>query len=436
MLTSLPFYTPIYRNLHRELPRFPKFVRPICVLSDPNMPIKKRSRYTPKNERLHLNGKLIERMCRADCDYHVKDDEVRKLHVKVTPAGAKTFLLRYRNADGVERKLKLGNFPDMNVTTARRLASENLLRVSQGSDPSADKSAKRRGDTFQEFSDRFMIEYAEVKLRPKSIQNYRQILNGALLPHLGGKKMRSITRSDLQQFQKSYRHRKYQANRAVMLTRRIFNYAEEMGDVPENSNPAKGVTLFKEDRRERLLSKDEMNKIGDAIRKLSKEKPNAVYAYRAIQTLFLTGCRTGEALRLRWSGVDFERETLNFPQTKTEPRKQDMTDELIELLRDLQSQNFSEWVFPGRDPGKHLTDLKKSWTAILREAEIDGVRLHDIRHTIISDLANNTDLATAAAIAGHKTIRATAIYVHARSESIKHALSAAAAQNAGLIIKD
>ncbi|HEY9038604.1 MAG TPA: tyrosine-type recombinase/integrase [Roseovarius sp.] len=400
------------------------------------MPIKKRSLYRPENQRLRLTAKLINSMAAGRSDYHVKDDEVRKLNLKVTPAGNKVFLLRYRNSDGIERKLKLGNYPDMNVAIARRRANEELLKIAQGDDPSATRSARRTEPTFEEYSLRFMANYAEVKLKPNTIRDYRRLFCTAINPNIGSQKLRLIKQADLEQLQKKLQTTPYQCNRAVGLVRRVYNYAQQMGDLPAGLNPAQYLKSFKEKRRERLFSDDEMIRIGRAILNLKRLNPSAIYAYSAIQFLFLTGCRKNEALRMKWCEVDFDRGIVEFSETKTDARKQALSDQLRGILQSLPSQAFSEWVFPGPDVSKHIVNISKSWSAILKEARIEHVRLHDIRHTVLSDIANATDLPTAAAIGGHKSIQSTMRYVHGRSENTNRALRAAAAKKGSFLIAE
>ncbi|MBL4768162.1 MAG: tyrosine-type recombinase/integrase [Rhodobacteraceae bacterium] len=400
------------------------------------MPIKKRLPYMPKNERLHLTAKLIDSLATDKSDYHVKDDELRKLHLKVTPAGNKRFLLRYRNSDGVERKLKLGNYPDMNVAIARRRAGEELLKISQGADPSAAKSANRSEATFEEYSWKFIENHAEVQLRPNTVYGYKGLLKKVVNPAIGNKKLRLVATADLLELRKKLRGTPYLSNRAIGLVRKIFNYAHQAGDLPDDTNPAKGIPQFKENWRERLFSEDEMIRIGQAIALLKKEKPSAIYAYSAIQFLFLTGCRKNEALGMKWADIDTEREFLEFVKTKTDPRTQKLTDELSGLLSRLPSKEFSQWVFPGPDSTKHIVNISKSWAAVLQKARIEHARLHDIRHTILSDIANATDLPTAAAIGGHKTIQSTMRYVHGRTESTNRALRDAAAKTGSFLIVD
>lgn len=400
------------------------------------MPIKKRSPYTPRNARLHLTAKLIDSLGIASSDYHVKDDEVRKLHVKITPAGNKSFLLRYRNIDGVERKLRLGTYPDMNVAVARRVAGEELLKISQGADPSAAKSANRLEETFELYGRSFIEDYAEVQLKPTTVHGYRGLLNKVINPAIGHKKLQAVSSADMAALRKKLRSTPYLSNRAIGLIRKIYNHAQQAGDLADGVNPAKGIPQFKEKWRERLFSEDEMTRIGQAIATLKVEKPSEIYAYSVIQFLFLTGCRKSEALRMKWDDIDMERGILEFTETKTDPRKQIVSEQLAGLLQSLPSHEFSNWVFPGPDARNHLVNVAKSWATVLRRAEIEHARLHDIRHTVLSDIANDTDLPTAAAIGGHKSIQSTMRYVHGRSENTNRALREAAARKGGFLIVD
>lgn len=400
------------------------------------MPITKRSPYIPKNQRLHLSAKLIDSMGIGSADYHVKDDAVTKLHLKVTPAGNKSFLLRYRNADGIERKLRLGTYPDMNVSTARRMAETELLKISQGADPSAIKSANRHEATFEEYSASFIENYAEVQLKRNTVHGYKGLLKEVINPVIGGKKLRAVAAADIVALKKKLRSTPYLSNRAIGLVHKIYNHAQQAGDLPDGINPAKGIPKFKEKGRERLFSEDEMVRIGQAIASLKAEKPSALYAYCAIQFLFLTGCRKSEALRIKWADIDMERGILEFTETKTDPRKQILSEQLAGLLQSLPSRNFSEWVFPGPDANKHIVNITKSWATVLKRAKADHARLHDIRHTVLSDIANATDLPTAAAIGGHKSIQSTMRYVHGRTESTNRALREAAASKGSFLIVD
>ena len=322
----------------------------------------------------------------------------------------------------------------MNVSTARRMAETELLKISQGADPSATRSANRHETTFEEYGVSFIENYAEVQLKKNTVHGYKALLKEVINPAIGREKLRAVAAADIVALKKRLRSTPYLSNRAIGLVHRIYNHAQQAGDLPEGINPAKGIPKFKEKGRERLFSDHEMARIGKSIASLKAEKPSALYAYCVIQFLFLTGCRKSEALRIKWADIDMERRILAFTETKTDPRKQVLSDQLYGLLQNLPSRNFSVWVFPGPDANKHLVNISKSWATVLKRAKIEHARLHDIRHTVLSDIANATDLPTAAAIGGHKSIQSTMRYVHGRTESTNRALREAAASKGNFII--
>ena len=388
----------------------------------------------PGPDPIRLTTALIRDLLPRSRDYFVRDAEVRRLQLKVTPAGSKSFILRYRNAHGRERKQKIGDFPDVNVTVARRLAGEALLRVASGMDPAEEKKKRRKEATFSEYSAIFMLEHAEIHLRSAStVKDYRRWLNRILLPRLGNQPMRLITRSDVEQLMRDWQSTPYQANRAIGLLKTIFNHAIENGILKNEGNPTHRVKRFKEEGRERLLSLDEQERLGTAIKELRKTNPENSSTYDAIIFLFLTGCRRGEALRLEWQDIDFERKILRFSRTKTVPRTHYMSDALIEFLRGIDTHIYSDFVFPGRNPDQPLSDPKKSWARIQKMAGIHGVRIHDIRHTVLSDVAAETDIQTAALVGGHRSLASTMRYVHGRSETARNALQKTSMARSGLL---
>ena len=383
-----------------------------------------------------LNSGFIASLQPGASDYLVADEEQRKLKLKVTPAGNKSFILRYRNVQGVERKLKLGDWPDLNTTVARKMAAEALLNVATGLDPAADQQSKRSGNTLSNVADTFMRDYAALHLRPKTISNYQSYMKSSALSQVMKRPIAGITRQDISDVQRQSSPTRYQSNRLVGFIRRLFNYAIDIGKVPRGQNPTDGVKLLKEAPRERLLSRAELSSIGQKVQTLRYSYPESGPAFDAITFLFMTGCRKREALDLLWKDVDFERSTIFFRKTKTDPRKQQMSEALRSFLNLLPSKSYSPYVFPGRTPERPLENVRKPWDKIRLSLGLDRLRVHDIRHTVLSDIAAESDLQTAALVGGHKSIRSTIRYVHGRSEEASRALGASAARTSKLFLSN
>ena len=110
----------------------------------------------------------------------------------------------------------------------------------------------------------------------------------------------------------------------------MYVFAWPEGHVPEGTNPARRIEKFKEHRRERFLTGEELERLGAAIREaetkgipwdVDEAKPNAKhlpkaknrftkigpFAAAAIRLLLFTGCRLREILHLKWEHVDMER---------------------------------------------------------------------------------------------------------------------------------
>ena len=372
-----------------------------------------------------LSQSSIAALKPGDRDYFVRDTEVRGLQVKVTPAGNKSFVIRYRNGDGRERKHKLGNYPALNASAARRMAQELLGQVALGEDPTAGRLARKRDICFKEYAERFLAEHVEVHLATSTAAEYRRLLERYLFTKLGRVRMSSITREDFEAIKRELRDTPHQANRVLAVSRKLFNHAIQNGHAEVTTNPVQFVKSFKEHPRERILSKSEQERVANAIAELRVKYPENTPSYDAIVFLFLTGRRRSEVLQLRWRDIDFERNVIHYRKTKTDPQKSSMTPDMREFLLSIKATSNSEHVFPGRVEGKPLADPKRSWDSIKRLAGLEGVRLHDIRHTVISEVTANSDLQSAALVAGHKSLQSTMRYVHGLSSVAADALQKA-----------
>lgn len=174
--------------------------------------------------------------------------------------------------------------------------------------------------------------------------------------------------------------------------------------MPEGYNPARGVEKFKETARERFLNADELERLGAAIREaetiglpwdMDDAAPNAKHLPRskritkisrwatgAVRLLILTGCRLREILHLKWEYVDFERGALFLPDSKTGKKTVVLNAPALAVLAGL--ERIGPYVIPGDDIEKPRSDLKRPWAAVSKRAGLQGVRLHDLRHTYAS----------------------------------------------------
>jgi integrase len=86
-------------------------------------------------------------------------------------------------------------------------------------------------------------------------------------------------------------------------------------------------------------------------------------------------------------------------------------------------------IFPGKD-GKPLTEIKHFWASVCRRAGIEGVRIHDLRHTHAAILASlGLSLPIIGRLLGHTQAATTQRYAHLMDDPLR-----AAAERAGAII--
>ena len=225
----------------------------------------------------------------------------------------------------------------------------------------------------------------------------------------------------------------YQANRTLGVLSKTFNHAELWELRPDGSNPCRHVKRFKEEKRERFLSDGEYHRLGAALGEIKAEGSETAAAITAIRLLILTGCRLSEIRKLRWEHVDLAAAELRLPDTMTGAKVVHMGDPAIAVLWGIDRQHETPWVIAGRKPGSHLTDLQHPWRHIRARAELDDVRIHDLRHSFASGgLLVGEGLPMIGKLLGHTQVQTTARYAHLANDPVKSAANRIANRIAGV----
>ena len=142
----------------------------------------------------------------------------------------------------------------------------------------------------------------------------------------------------------------------------------------------------------------------------------------AIRLLMLTICRSGEVLSLRWEHVNLDRGELRLPDSKTGARIVHLGAPAIVVLRGIQRREDRPWVIPSYKRGAHLAFLHGPWRLILKRAEIEDLRIHDLRHSFASGaLLVGEGLPMIGQLLGHNKVQTTARYAHFANDSVKSA---------------
>ena len=345
------------------------------------------------------------------------DDEVKGWGLRVTSQGAKAWVVNYR-VSGRERRITIGSYPDWSVSAAKERAKEIKRAVDRGEDPMAERHRERAAPTMADLGRRYLKEHASRK-RVRSAANDLSMLNAIVLPRLGQIRVEDVRRSDLAALHREVSAKTpIQANRALALLSKMLSLAvawEMRGD-----NPAIGIERNAENKRERFLSPTELARLNEALGSHGSRA-----SANAIRLLLLTGARRGEILGATWSQFDLEAGVWTKPAATTKqkkPHRVPLNAAALALLRELKARSASPALFPGRGANAFQGELKRSWASICKAAELEDLRLHDLRHSFASFLASSgLSLPTIGALLGHTQPATTARYAHLLDSALREA---------------
>jgi integrase len=358
-----------------------------------------------------LTKRFIDAIKATGEDAFYWDDELPCFGLRVLPSGYKSFHIQYRNEAGRTRRASIGQYGRLAPDEARTMARQMLADVSRGQDVVQLKADRRKGLTVAELGKRYMAEHAEAKKKPASISRDKQLLKRFIVPAFGKTRIKDVTREDVARFHHDMRKTPIQANRTLALLSKMFNLAERWGLRTDGSNPCRHVERYQEKKRERFLSGDELARLGNALAEAeATEMPSAILALRLI---LFTGCRVSEILTLQWSYVDFERNVLNLPESKTGRKLVPLPRPALNLLESAPRLHANPYVCPGIRPGGHLVGLHRIWNRIRTKAGLEDLRHHDLRHSYASvAAAANMGLPIIGKLLGHSQPATTARYAH------------------------
>ena len=109
-----------------------------------------------------------------------------------------------------------------------------------------------------------------------------------------------------------------------------------------------------------------------------------------------------------------------------------LTPAVLGVLENIPRVPDNPWVIVGRKPGARLATISDPWALVLAEAGVEGVRIHDLRHSWASRaLALGESLSMIGKLLGHRQIRTTSRYAHLERDSVKASTARVADSIAG-----
>lgn len=375
---------------------------------------------------------LVDQLVPCPKDQFIWDTALPGFGIKITPKGCKTYVVQYRSRARrcQSQRLTIGRHGVVTTEEARRAARQFLAKAAMGENPAEDRRSLRRSPTLEDALNTFLVEHADAKLSPSTAKEYRTIVRLHITPLIGKHPLSEVSRKDVAHLHLKMSSYPYQANRALALLSKFFNWSERHGLRPDHSNPCRHLDKYKEQKRERFLSFLELERLGHALGHQLDSGSISVWAASAITLLLLTGARKSEILKLKWSQVDAQRGVIVLHQSKTGAREIVLSKQALDYFAKIPRIHDNPHVICGDRAGHHLTHLHKPWNRVRMDAGLQGVRIHDLRHTFASFAVNSgASLPLIGGLLGHAHPQTTARYAH-----LSHNPMAAVANSVGALV--
>ncbi len=361
---------------------------------------------------------LVDRSIPKTKRYDIQCTTLPGFVLRVSTSGVKSFGVRYR-AGGRDKRVSLGRYGEHYTVKQARDAAKKLLGQIQAGTYEGRRRRERASVTFAELANKYLTEYAEVALKPRTLESYKGLLRLHILPRLG-----TTPLEELRNFHARNLHREISsehpevANRALSVLSGVFRFAEDCGLFMGRAEVLRGIRKNREKSKERFLSEAERGRLDQVLRQAPRRRRNeeghaTQGAVDAIRLLLLTGLRLSEVLNLQWGMVDFEHGVLRLPDTKTGPRVVQLSARALDYLEGVRRRRAPSLFVTPSGRGARIQNLQRTWTRLRREAGLEDVRLHDIRHSYASDaVMSGVPLQAVSKLLGHKSTRTTERYAH------------------------
>lgn len=346
------------------------------------------------------------------------DDRIPGFGIRVLPSGSKVFVFKYRHA-GRSRFSTLGKFGAITLHQALKLAQDRYMTLKTGLDPKTESDRQRlQNKTVADLADYFYENHTKIKNRDHGKVKSR--IKTWVKPKIGKLLVRDVKRPDIARLHTEIgKEKPVSANRVLSLLSKMFNEAQNWGYLEEGaSNPAQGIKRFTEVSRDRFVSREEMPRLAKAINSRDLFTRSLIWLY------LLTGLRRQELLGLKWDDVDFAEARLKIGLTKRgNAHHLPLSPPSIKILASLPHLYGNPHVFPGVREGDHRRDFRRQWDLIKKEAEIEDLRIHDLRRTVGSYLAQQgQSLALIGSVLNHANPKTTQIYARFSDQPVRKAL--------------
>ena len=311
--------------------------------------------------------------------------------VRVAPSGRKTFIFLYR-FNGLSRRMSLGVYPGTTLHEARKLHAEAKLTLDKGVDPGSQTLSAKHEERLAPKVRDFVTEYLEkwAKPRKKRWAEDERTLRKDVVPYIGRKKMKDITRRDLSSILDHIIERGSpgQANKTHQVLSKMFSFAVSRSIIEHNPMGGMGKPA-PEKSNKRFLNVVEIKHFWNKL----DEIPIAEGTALCLKILLLLGQRRGETATLEWKEIDFNSKTWTIPKHKSKNGKAHtvplppMAMSFIKRAKELAKESL--YVFPGAIPSRPISpdSITSAVAKNQHRFNMEKFTAHNLRHTVTTQLA-------------------------------------------------
>ncbi|MDP3406601.1 MAG: site-specific integrase [Brevundimonas sp.] len=397
----------------------------------------------------------------AEGEVWVWDTEIKGFILRVRKSGRKVYAVRYRLGSRQATYTIGTHGSPWTPDDARSEAMDILRRVRDGEDPTTAKRAAREALTVAQLIEAYVTDGPATKpnKRASTWMNDASNLRRHVAPLLGRKLADSVSNADAARAYRDIVSGKTAVDvktglrgRAIVTggegvarrtrTTAAAMYAWGIAHGVVKTNPFATVKLTAAPTRERFLSRQEAATFLDKLTELEKAGEVGGGFADAMRLLLLTGARKTEILALRWSEVDTDRRAILLPPERTKAggtsgeRRVLLSPAALTILarraadRDAKAEADkgkvpSPYVFPASRGEGPIIGLRRPFKMVMAAAKLDGVRIHDLRHSFASfAVADKQSLFMVGKLLGHASTRTTERYAHLADDPLQDAVAA------------
>jgi integrase len=297
----------------------------------------------------------------------------------------------------------------------------------------AEAALARRQRAVSDLWDRYSKEVVAVENRPSTVAEKTRMWTRRIEPAIGPLKINEVTEEDAGGVVRAPLRLdaagqviggKAEAGNLYRLLHHMFSKALQWKlRQKEAGNPLESVTEPKVNRRERLLTGNEIGALMKALDTAERDMTEHRQTTAAIRAAIFTGARISELLTLRWQNIRRDEMELYLPDIKTGFSRRPISAAVLAVLEGVERMPGVDFVFRAvKEPTASLAynTVEKAFGRIASRAGVERCTLHTIRHWFATMTANSVSNARVGmALTGHKSHAAYMNYIHGDKEQAR-----------------